>query len=382
MVTGGGAPETESGHPVRLFLMRHAKHDQGRLAEPGLKMVKDVAATFYEWADAVSLSPMTLPIEAAPTPESKATAWALRTELQRLGRARSSHDSAPTTTKPKPSAAVTDLFPSAELRQYGPYAADQTKRRSKAQHLESIGDPVLIVANDPLISGLAADLLSPRWVGRARFVMRHAELVCLVRTKRGRWQWEWSIASGDGAQEAGLREKIKSKMSIATALGGLIVALLTFLVTQVIGKSPNLWHWVAVVFMIASGVLYFSTLFLYDSLQMPAQFWPTVALPTRHTQARQVQRRWFGGHRLPSRPPSSTPRVMHAAMIHIWLRVFVPATVLVGLGLCALVVGMATDGNAGAVCVEPHVALSLVAVGVLAALAWVGVQRPRLGTSD
>jgi hypothetical protein len=63
--------------------------------------------------------------------------------------------------------------------------------------------------------------------------------------------------------------KIISKMNTATALGTVIVGLTTFLLQDALQKEPSAWHWLAFAAFGASAALYFSALFLYDTLQMP-----------------------------------------------------------------------------------------------------------------
>lgn len=369
--------DSSNAHGRVLFLMRHAETDlAGNLTENGERCTKGVASAFCEWITLLDPSwtePIT--IRRAPNPESGNTAACFKQQfsdraITRGDRVINFEDGEP-------------LFESNVARSYGPYTHDLDHKKALIDEIageskcsDQSESPLLVVANDPLISGLASGILSRGRNGRRRIALAKAEIVCLERDPGDlRWRWSWSMTEDDKEQEEALRGKIKSKMSTATALGGLIVGLLTFLIERVISQHSNWLQWSAMALLAAAGVLYFATLFLYDTLQMPTRFW----IASEWLPIRLLDRQW-----LPARPPSSTARVMHAAMIHIWMRIFIPATMFVGLAIVLLAAGATVPNTPtqAAPVVDAIGTTGILAAAVVASLAWVGLQRPPLGTSD
>ncbi len=253
-------------------------------------------------------------------------------------------------------------------------------------------DVPLLVGNDPLIGWLAT-----RLSGRATPVAR-GELICLTRDRnakrrfawlcRGprdsRWRLLWTISGDDEVASEAIRAKIKSKMTTATALGTVIVGLTTFLLQNALQKEPSLWQWFAFAALAASAALYFATLFLYDTLQMPTRFWASHFPQTSRTPTRAESVWARARHGRPSirRPPSSTARVLQTSMVRIWSWVFTPATILAAVGVLLYALGATSTARDDVAKVQLwHV---LVAIPALVALvgAWLAWHRPSLGTSD
>ena len=239
-------------------------------------------------------------------------------------------------------------------------------------------DAPLLVGNDPLIGWVASKL-----TGRDTPVAR-GELVCLVSEPRARTRWRllWTL-SDDGETEAeAIRAKIKSKMNTAGALGAVIVGLTTFLLQDSLKKEPTIWQWLAFAALAMSAGLYFATLFLYDTMQMPPRFWSSrfPSRPQNDGRRHAISARLRHGHPSVRRPPTSTARVLQASMVQVWTWIFTPATVLAGGGVACLALGASGDSNPVAL----HPWQVLAAVVVLAAVAgtWVAWQRPNLGASD
>jgi RsiW-degrading membrane proteinase PrsW (M82 family) len=212
------------------------------------------------------------------------------------------------------------------------------------------------------------------------------ELICLVRKRdRGRWQLLWTISEDGEAEAEAVRSKIKSKMNTAAALGTVIVGLTTFLLQEAFKKEPSLWHWLAFAALGGAAALYFVTLFLYDTLQMPPRFWGS-RFPSR-TASRKEKRempwsRFRHGRSSVRRPPSSTARVLQANMVQIWTWIFTPATILAGLGVALFAIGATSMGREDIVNVQPWHVLVVIAGLAILIVAWVAWQRPNLGTSD
>jgi MFS family permease len=194
----------------------------------------------------------------------------------------------------------------------------------------------------------------------------------------------WAISDDTEEDKDAIRAKIKSKMTTAGALGTVIIGLTTFLLQHTLQEKPAAWHWLAFAALGASAALYFATLFLYDTLQMPTQYWasniPSVT-PIRKAPRRAWERLRRGKPVL-QRPPSATARVLQTNMVQIWKWIFTPATILAGVGVALFALGTTVNGRNDVLNVHLwHVLTAIVGLTALVA-AWVAWQRPRLGASD
>ena len=285
-------------------------------------------------------------------------------------------------------------------RALGAYKPDRGEVRELAKQLRKAtwSEPtsVLFVGNDPLVGWLASELTgSRRGVAIAR-----GEMLCLAPPRwpfQRRWRILWNIA-GEKAVLEEITSKIQSKMDTAKTLGAVITALATFVLTQGFSKGSTWWLWAALACLAASGILFFFTLFFYDTLLMPQRFWGGRLRARIHVGRVSVQR-----------PPGSTDRVLHDAMVRIWVRIFTPAIWLAGMGVVLLAGHAAASSSslpsqpegggtrdaapspapdssavasASFVDVDPRYVIA-VAVGLLVVVGtWAWLNRPTLGVSD
>ena len=433
--------------PRYLFLMRHAQHQEGQLTEAGLAHMRSLAMRFSEWVQAewrnqrqqtvrVWLTSASTEVqETADVLTRDVLAHIQRGESQaepypfdcadpaghsrgRSGNGRPSwmpalvpssltnnHDFVQVLSAYSPDkqafqdlctwleSSCTEKQPEASRAEKQPEAS-RAEKQPEASRIE--GQPArrtemdapLLVGNDPLI-GWVASQLTRRGTPVAR-----GELLCLVR-QRGlgtRWRLLWTLSDDDETAAEAIRTKIKSKMTTAGALGTVIVGLTTFLLQNSLQKHPTLWQWLAFAALALSAGLYFASLFLYDTLQMPPRFWSSrppsrppesSQAPGQSQKARSRQAIWAHlrhGRPTVARPPSSTARVLQASMMQVWNWIFTPATVLAGAGVACLALGAATHSRPLGLQLW-HV---LAAIVVLVAVAgtWVAWHRPNLGTSD
>jgi hypothetical protein len=396
--------------PRYLFLMRHAKHDEGQLTEEGLAHIRSLAMRFSEWVQAEWRNQPERTVRlwfTSTSAEVQETADMLTRDVLAHVRQSEGQDEHYPFACPLPGEADTGrsdngrqpwmpaLIPASATGRHGPgnalsaYSPDklafltlcawlEAPRTGVEQARRTGTDAPLLVGNDPLI-GWAASKLTGRGTPVAR-----GELICLVSERRPgtRWRLLWTLSEDGEAEAEAIRTKIKSKMNTAGALGAVIVGLTTFLLQNSLQENPTAWQWLAFAALAVSAGLYFSALFLYDTLQMPSRFWSS-RFPSRSRNEgrfRAIVARLCHGRPSVARPPTSTARVLQASMVQVWVWIFTPATVLAGAGVACLALG--ASGHSDPVDLHPWQVLA--AIFVLAALAgiWVAWQRPNLGASD
>jgi hypothetical protein len=339
--------------PRYLFLMRHAQHRAGHLTNAGSANVRELAGRLSEWIFAEWRNEPDRAIRlwyTAPATEVRETVnllmqevlaetqrpelrvgypFSLRTPNEPAGATR------PVSDRQSWSASLLPSFPKTEQGDFGltlsAYSPDDKSFRELRKWLDASKthdqarrtdvDAPLVVGNDPLIGWLATKL------SRRTTPVSRGEFICLVRKyNRGRWRLLWTISEDGEAEAEAIRTKIKSKMNTAAALGTVIVGLTTFLLQEAFKKEPSVWHWLAFATLGAAAALYFLTLFLYDTLQMPPRFWGS-RFPSRTASQKKREMPWSRfRHGKPSvrRPPSSTARVLQANMVQIWTWIFTP----------------------------------------------------------
>ena len=393
-----------------LFLMRHAQHEGGDLTEEGAAHIRSLATRLSEWIYAEWRNQpqrtIRLWITSTSSAEVQETADLLTRDVLAHVRLHGGHvEPYPFGPPPgehstrrsgagrqpwMPALVPSSLTGKGDLgRDLSAYSPDEQAFARLCKWLEASDtgeqqarraepDAPLLVGNDPLI-GWVATKLTRRDIPVAR-----GELICLANERRTgtRWRLLWTL-SDDGEREAeAIRTKIKSKMTTAGALGTVIVGLTTFLLQNSLQKVPSVWQWLAFAALAESAGLYFSSLFLYDTLQMPPRFWSS-RCPGRTREESKlyaISARLRHGRPSVARPPTSTARVLQASMVQVWAWIFTPATVLAGVGIACLALGAATDG--GPVPLHPWQVLSAIILLAAVAGGWVAWQRPDLGTSD
>jgi len=396
--------------PRYLFLMRHAKHDEGHLTKEGSAHIRSLAMRFAEWVQA----------EWRQQPQRTIRLWFTSTSTEVQETANSLADNVLTHIRqgqgqserypfdrPPEDEHNTErscngrqswmpaLVPSSRAEGHdlgnilSDYSPDEKALQELCQWLRSPdtghekarrteADAPLLVGNDPLIGWVAAEL-----TGRETPVAR-GELICLISERRPRTRWRllWTL-SDDGETEAeAIRTKIKSKMNTAGALGAVIVGLTTFLLQSSLKTEPTIWQWLAFAALTTSAGLYFATLFLYDTMQMPPRFWSSrfPSHPQTSGRLQVISARLRHGHPSVRRPPTSTARVLQVSMVQVWVWIFTPATILAGVGVTFLALGVSEDSKP--VALHPWQVLAATVVLVAVGMAWIAWHRPNLGASD
>jgi hypothetical protein len=394
--------------PRYLFLMRHAKHKEGHLTEEGSAHIRSLAMRFVEWVQAEwrTCPQQTIRVWYTTTStEVQETANALAYYvLTRVRQGQHQAEPYPFDRPPKdehnaegsgngrqpwlpalvPPSVTRENDLGSTLSDYSPdrealdglcqWLEAPCTEQEKACRTET--DAPLLVGNDPLIGWVAAKL-----TGRDTPVAR-GELVCLISEHGAgtRWRLLWTLSDDGEAESEAIRAKIKSKMNTAGALGAVIVGLTTFLLQNSFKKEPTIWEWLAFAALATSAGLYFATLFLYDTMQMPPRFWSSRFPPYSRNRFQAISVRLRYGHPSVSRPPTSTARVLQMSMVQVWTWIFTPATVLAGGGVAFLALGVAEDTKP--LGLQAWQVLVAIVVLVTVTGAWVAWQRPDLGASD
>ena len=236
----------------------------------------------------------------------------------------------------------------------------------------------LIVGHQPQLSWIADQLLGAHR-GRLRrpppVPIDHAGLVCitLVSGRRKREKLAWAISFDDKEAAEQVREKIRRKMDVAKLLAGALTLGLTVIFgvlfdkNQFDGLGERRWAvLVAAALLLAAAVLYFATMYAYDSLLMPERFWGE-----RKPSSSRFGR---GADWLVDRPPSSAAWVLYQNMMRIWRNLFTTASVLVGAGIAML--------GYAALRLQPWQVLAIGLPTLLVLTFWVWWSRPVLGSED
>jgi phosphohistidine phosphatase SixA len=190
---------------------------------------------------------------------------------------------------------------------------------------------VLVVGHQPSLSWLA-----DAFVGEAH-PLANSEILCLDLKENVPPKLLWSMAFIDHSTLPELREKIKSKMTLANLLSGFITAGIALLLGLLADKDKiqALGVQALVVFLAAGSLLlavgfYLLTMFSYDSLLMPTRFWAEAPSGLRHRPP------W-----IVARPPSGAHWILYQNMIRVWQFQFMPATFFALSGLFMLWAGIA-----------------------------------------
>lgn len=305
----------------------------------------------------------------------------------------------------------------ADLNPAMPRTADTVVRAQCqiAASLEKVSDAksnaVLVVGHQPQLSWLSDQLTAGhgwriwrrlQWWSTGPVPITHGEIVCLRIEKRQpairKWSGHmlWSIHPDDSKRLADIREKVQSKLKSAELLASVLGLALTAVIALLLDRSrwqglamdgeeprppvtpfgqdwlsfePRTGVQVAVIMFIAALAMYLMTVYAYDSLRMPPEFWSEASL-SKSSDSQRLRRRW-----LPRRPPSSSAWVLYRNMMRIWGLLFVPATALVLTGFVTLAVSLLDWGATAQ-------AWILAAVLAIAMLVWRSLTRPVLGSED
>lgn len=247
---------------------------------------------------------------------------------------------------------------------------------AEIDHAIQQGNAILVVGHQPQLSWLADHLLN-----RSRSLFRQpptpidrAGLVAIRTDDGGRGRLLWAISYDDSEVVEQVREKIQRKMDTAKLLSGAVTIGLTITLgvlldgAKLAALGARAWTvQLSCAALLVAGLLYFATMYAYDSLLMPQRFWGERRPPERRLPA--LRGRW-----LVARPPSSAAWILYQNMMRIWRNLFTAASVCVGIGIVLLCYG--------ALGLEPWPAIGGGAVLLLLVAGWIRWSRPVLGSED
>lgn len=220
-----------------------------------------------------------------------------------------------------------------------------------------------------------------------------SEVACIELGNKPRLVWLMTEKSTALLTE--LKAKIASKYDVAKFfLGALVVGTGLTLTESVWGLTDPIDKAIAGAGAFAALVslgLTAATLFSYDRLMMPQDFWGG---SEQKGEKRPWFSRWLGGNYWSvSRPPGQAHVILFYEMVHIWTHLFIPAIVSAFAAVGLVVIAQAHDS----ISLQPEVwwlfpeagqgllvfALFVVAlvaffVGIMAFYLW----KPRLGFDD
>ncbi len=212
---------------------------------------------------------------------------------------------------------------------------------------------VALVGHEGRLSNLLARLTGRRY----RPFLVHAEVVSVTGPSwldllRGRGEVEFRYPVVD-YQEAELRPKIVSKMTVSTFLAGFTFTALMLLLQLGV---DSFWRLLAALLLIAALVLFLAAIYIYDRLSMPEGLW--------------IQSGLDGSAEVAPGPPDAVREYgpLYFYMIATWGRFFTPAVWCLILGFLALLVA---SGNRVLMAAAPRL--------VLLGLVLYETFKPRLG---
>jgi phosphohistidine phosphatase SixA len=217
---------------------------------------------------------------------------------------------------------------------------------------------VLVVGHEGRLSNLVVELTGSRSrpiPHGGAVAVRGDSLVDLVS---GRGSLHYRVPTVDH-QEDVLRDKVTSKMTVATFLAGFVFTALS----AVLLLTPTMWplhRVVAITGLTASLALFVSAVYIYDQLATPSGFWTDASRPRPwwrklyELRERRLDKRWEelmrdakGDEEHKGRQadndkrfrPTATDGPMYWLMVKTSRWVFTPAVVLALGGFVALLVG-------------------------------------------
>jgi phosphohistidine phosphatase SixA len=216
--------------------------------------------------------------------------------------------------------------------------------------LSQPGSACILVGHQPDLTEIARGLLGRRYlIFRAlpsgQLPIGSSEAALLQFGENGRLRWILTEKPKELLDE--LKDKVKSEYDVAKFFLGAFVVNTGLLLNAGIwstrgsqgGFTPadKVLVILAVIAAMASLALTAATLFSYDKLMMPEEFWSDNSRRSgTSTNGAKMASRWTI-----SRPPSQAHVVLFYEMVHVWKVFFIPAIVSAFLAIGLLVIAFA-----------------------------------------
>ena len=249
---------------------------------------------------------------------------------------------------------------------------------------EKMTKAIMFVGHQPDLSFIARLLLSPKKLPADTLPLGGSEVACLELGKGARLRWMLTEKSSD--QLAELKSKIQAKYDVAKFfLGAFVVNTGLILSTDIWSEAvwPNrVFAYLAVLSAGAALILTAATLFSYDELLMPSDYWGTADNAGKELKAPK----WNV-----ERPPCQQHVVIFYEMVHIWNFFFRYALLAAFASIAFFVLAVAyvepptliTDGvTLGGVTLEGGLIILAVVFVLVALYGIYQWKRPKLGISD
>lgn len=246
---------------------------------------------------------------------------------------------------------------------------------SEARQPEKRPPGLIVIGHQPSLTQIAQGLLESKKLPAGILPIGNSEIACI--RLGGSPALLWLLTEKSKELSAELKAKITSKFDLAKfILGALILNLSLYLTSdlwKITSQMEALLLGGAMVFAFLAFEFTIATLFAYDQLNMPTEFWGDTGKPDA------TPRRWSI-----NRPPSSYQLILFYEMIHVWKRFFIPAVVFATLSLGMLGAMLAyrffvlPGAGAGAV----SLLIGAVLLGLIVSMAIYEAYRPKLGFDD
>jgi phosphohistidine phosphatase SixA len=231
-------------------------------------------------------------------------------------------------------------------------------------------DIILVVGHEPRLSRLLAKMTSRREPPLTR-----AGAVCVslpsyeaILIGKGKVEWSWPVET---TRAADLEAKLSSKMEVSGILAGLTVTAVAVLLGN---RSPTSWQLAATSLLTVSAALFVASLYAYDRLMMPEEFW-TAAEPGSGSK--------LVGHKQ-FRIDRNSNGILYAEMVWTWKYIFTPALFFATLGYLATLADVQgglpptlCSRMPGAIC--DRAVFLIAAIVILFVAAFYRTTRARLG---
>ena len=235
---------------------------------------------------------------------------------------------------------------------------------------------LIVIGHQPSLTYIAKELLKPRRLPAGILPIGNSEIACIRLGENPALLWLLTEKSSEVSSD--LKAKIASKFDVAKfILGALILNLGLYLSSDLWAANTQaeaLLLGGAMIFAFLAFGFTIATLFAYDRLNMPNEFWGSDGKPDATPRPWRV-----------NRPPSSYQLILFFEMIHVWKSFFIPAILFATISLGLLVVKLAyshfvwPNVDAGIMSI---IMSGIILLGLIVSMVIYQIFKPKLGFDD